>query len=135
MYQQLLIENMRNGPFSIAVDGSNNSGIERMNPLTVKIFDTNRGVVSTQFLDMCMSSESTAAGIFAKIQGVFDTHNIMRSKYAGVGLDNTSANIDCRNSTKTRIVKENPAAYVMGCPCHIVHNRAGKAGDAFEEVC
>ena len=43
---------MQNGPFSIAVDVSNDSGIEKMNPLTVKIFDTNQGVVSTQFLDM-----------------------------------------------------------------------------------
>ena len=135
MYQQLLVESMRNGPFSIAVDGSNDSGIEKMNPLTVKIFDTNRGVVSTQFLDMCMSSESTAAGIFAKMQGVFETHNILWSNCVGVGLDNTSVNMGCRNSIKTRIMKENPAAYVMGCPCHIVHNTAGKAGDAFEEVC
>ena len=53
----------------------------------------------------------------------------------GVGLDNTSVNMGCRNSIKTRIVKENPAVYVMGCPCHIVHNMVGKAGDAFEEVC
>ena len=40
----------------------------------------------------------------------------------------------CRNSNKTRIIQKNPAVYVMGCPCHIVHNTAGKAGTAFEEV-
>lgn len=102
-----------------------------MNPLTVKIFDINQGVVSTQFLDICISSGSTAA----KMQGVFDTHNILWSNCVGVGLDNTSVNLGSRNSIKTRIMKENPAAYVMGCPCHIMHNMAGKAGDAFEKVC
>ncbi len=40
----------------------------------------------------------------------------------------------CRNSIKTRILGENRATYVMGCPCHIVHNTAGKAADAFEAV-
>lgn len=27
--------------------------------------------------------------------------------------------------------EKNEAIYIMGCPCHIVHNTAGKAGDAF----
>ena len=38
-----------------------------MNPLTVRIFDTRGNVVNTQFLDMCMTSSSTAAEIYTKM--------------------------------------------------------------------
>ena len=39
-----------------------------------------------------------------------------------------------RNSIKTRIYAKNEAVYIMGCPCHIVHNTADKAADSFESV-
>jgi len=52
----------------------------------------------------------------------------------GIGVDNTSVNMGCRNSIKTQIIQKNPAVYVMGCPCRIVHNTAGKAGTALKEV-
>ena len=134
MYQKTLVECMRNGPYSIATDGSSDSGVEKMNPITVKIFDINRGVATTQFLDMCMSSVLTDEGIFSKIQEVLDKHDILWDNCVGMGLDNTSVNLGCHNSIKTRIKSKNPAVYVMGCPCHIVHNIAGKASDAFEGV-
>ena len=41
-----------------------------MNPLTVRIFDVQRGHVTTQLLDMCLTSGwdgGTAAAIFEKI--------------------------------------------------------------------
>ena len=44
--QGLLIDNMKQNPFSLATDGSNDTGLQKMNPLTVRIFDTNRGCVT-----------------------------------------------------------------------------------------
>lgn len=133
-FQNHLVDIMRNRPYSLAVDGSSDSDVEKMNPLTVKIFDLSRGVASTQFLDMCMSSVSTAEGIFSKVNNVLAKHSIPWEKCVGIGLDNTSVNLGCRNSIKTRVLQENPSVYVMGCPCHIVHNTASKAGQAFEKV-
>ncbi len=52
----MLVDQMKSEPFVIATDGSGDSAPEKMNPLTVCIFDVNRGMVCTQFLDMCMSS-------------------------------------------------------------------------------
>ena len=75
-YQRNLIHVMKNKPFSLAVDGSSDSDVKKMNPLTVKIFDTSRGVVSTQFLDMCMLSVSTAEAIFDEVDGVLLKHGI-----------------------------------------------------------
>jgi hypothetical protein len=133
-FQSILVDKMKNGPFAIATDGSGDSAPEKMNPLTVRIFDINRGMVCTQFLDMCMSSSSTAEGIFAKMQGVMQKHQISWDNCVGVGVDNTSVNMGCNNSIKTRVLQQNGAIYIMGCPCHIVHNTAGKAAEACETV-
>lgn len=133
-YQQALVATMRSGPFSVAIDGSTDMGREKMNPLTVRIFNSQSGMVHTQFLDMCMSSESTAEGIFQKMQAALEKHEISWMNCVGIAVDNTSVNVGCRNSIKTRIQGINPAVYTMGCPCHIVHNVVGKASSAFEVV-
>ena len=52
-----------------------------------------------------------------------------------VGVDNTSVNIGVRNSLKTRILQRNPAVFFNGCPCHIIHNAAQRAGEAFSVAC
>ena len=59
----------------MSIDGSTDTGVEKMNPLTARVFDTDHGVVTTQFLDMCMSS-STAAGIISKMQKALSKHGI-----------------------------------------------------------
>ncbi len=48
-------------PFSILIDGSNDSGLDKMNPITVKIFDTSRDKVQSRFLDMCLTNDARAA--------------------------------------------------------------------------
>lgn len=68
--------------------------------------DDNHGVISTQFLDMCMSSSSTAEGIFARMHEIFSKHSISWSNCVGIGLDNTSVNMGHRNSIKTRVVQK-----------------------------
>ena len=133
-FLECFLEHIRSNPFSLAVHGSSNSDFEKMNPLTVRIFDVNRGSVCTQFLDMCKSSSSTAQGIFAKMEEAMTTYNIPWKNCVGLSVDNTSVNMGCRNSIKTHVLDKNPAIYIMGCPCHIVHKTAGKAADAFEEV-
>ena len=52
-----------------------------------------------------------------------------------VGIDNTSVNIGVRDSLKSRITKRNSSVYFCGCPCHIIHNTAQKAGEAFTKSC
>ena len=47
-----LLEKMKNVPYSLAVDDSSDNGLQKMNPLTVRIFDVKRGRVTTQLLDI-----------------------------------------------------------------------------------
>ena len=60
-----------------------------------------------------------------------DKYEISWMNCVGIAVDNTSVNMGCRNSIKTRM---QGAIHVMGCPCHIVHNIAGKASSTFEAV-
>ena len=41
-FRMSLVDTMKSDPFSLAVDGSNNSRLQKMNPLTVRILDLNR---------------------------------------------------------------------------------------------
>ena len=42
LFIDFLVENMKAYPFSLLVDGSNDSSLEKINPLTVKIFGVKR---------------------------------------------------------------------------------------------
>ena len=66
---QELIENMRAHPFSVSIDGSNDTGLEKMNPVTVRIYNLKENSVSTRFLDMCLSSSSTAHSLYSALSG------------------------------------------------------------------
>ena len=127
-----LVEKKKIGAFSLMVDGSNDSGLEKMNPLTVRIFDRNS--INTYFLDMCPMASSTAEGIFtgmnsrlAKLLGIENPW----MNCTAVGVDNTSVNIGVRNSLKVCVQARNPSIYFNGCPCHIIHNAGQKGAEQF----
>ena len=76
----------------------------------------------------------TAESIFSKMDSVLHTNQIPWGNCVGVGVDNTSVNMGKANSIMTRVKQQNPAAYFMGCPCHIMHNMATKASESFTAV-
>ena len=56
-YHKYLIEHCKSNPFSLGVDGSNDTGVEKMNPVTIRIFDVNQSKqVTSHFYDMCTTS-------------------------------------------------------------------------------
>ena len=54
-FKKSLIESMKSRPFLIAINGSNDTGIEKMNLITVRYFDEDEGRVQTRFFDMCLT--------------------------------------------------------------------------------
>lgn len=129
---------MRNNFFSIATDGSNDSGLEKMYPITVRIFDINKSQIVTEFLDMCLTKgpeAGTAEAIFNKIDECFSKHKIPWENCKGCSVDNTNVNVGKSNSIKSRILNKNPNVFFMGCPCHTVHNTASKAMTHFGSIC
>ena len=127
---------MKNNPFSLLVDGSNDTGVEKLNPLTVKIFDITRQKVVTHLLDMCTTSGrdcGTAVAIFSKIDSALNRYEIPWCNCVGFGVDNTSVNVGLRHSIMTHVQQKNAECYFIGCPCHLVHNIAGHASEALQK--
>ena len=51
-----LVKEIKGNLVSLLVDGSNNTDVEKLNPLAVKIFDITRQQVVTYLLDRCTTS-------------------------------------------------------------------------------
>jgi len=127
-----LLSNMRSHPFSICIDGSNDTELEKMNPITVQIYDVTSNMVVTRFLDMCTTTGATAEAIYNMINVRLGSLLNCPNPWmlcTSVGVDNISVNIGVRDSIKTRVLM-----YFNGCPCHIIHNTAQKAGESFTEI-
>ena len=137
-FESVLIAQMKEGAFSLAIDGSNDSGLQKMNPVTVRVFDPNTGHVGTRLLDMCLTAgtgSATAASIFTAMDNALESREIPWTNCISLSVDNTSVNMGKHNSIRSRAVTKNSSIYMMGCPCHILHNTAQKASQAFGHVC
>ena len=107
-----------------------------MNPVTVRIFDISQKMVSQKFLDICLTKGTDASKpkeIFGAIQHTVDRYEIPWDNCIAFGVD-TNSNIGAKNSIKSRVTAVNPSVYFVGCPCHIIHNAAQKATEAFGEI-
>ena len=65
-FENVLVMQMKEEPFSLAMDGSNDNGLQKMYLVTANIFNVSQGHVTTRFLDMCLTSGSGSATV-AKI--------------------------------------------------------------------
>ena len=118
-------------------DASNDAGLSKMNPLTVRIFDINQKVISQKFLDLCLTKGLDASKpkeIFDAIHNTLERYDIPWDNCTAFGVDNTNSNIGAKNSIKSRVIAINPSVYFVGCPCHIIHNAAQKATEMFGEI-
>lgn len=73
-FEEELVQMMRNNPFSLAIDGSNDNGVEK--PVTVKAFDSQLGHVCTctRFLDVFLTSGTgSAASIFSALNRALES--------------------------------------------------------------
>ena len=55
-----LVDDMKKFPFRFMIGGSNDTGIAKMYPVTVRIYDVNFNRVMTKFLDMNLIEGSTS---------------------------------------------------------------------------
>lgn len=137
-FESVLVAHMKEEPFSLAIDGSNDNGIHKMNPVTVRMYDSNTGHIGTRLLDMCLTTgtgSATAANIFTAMNDALESRGIPWTNCVSLSVDNTSVNMGKHNSIRSRAVLKNPSIYTMGCPCHILHNTAQKASQTFGQVC
>lgn len=54
-FRASLVVTLKSQPFAIAIDGSNDNGLKKMNPLTVRLYN-GESRITTQLLDMCLTT-------------------------------------------------------------------------------
>ncbi len=107
-FKKELVNDMKNSPFSIMIDGSNDSGMAKMYPITVRIYDVEFERVMTKFFDINLiegRSSGTAATIFEHVDAVFEKYEIHWNSVTGLGVDNTNVNIGEHDSIKSRVLE------------------------------
>ena len=119
------------------LDGSSDTGLSKMFPIKVRVFEVNFNRVITKFFDMNLidgTDASTAEAMFLSADNQLDNYDISYNYCLAIGLDNTNANIGDNNSIKSRAKEKNENIAIAGCPCHILHNALSKAGEVFSQV-
>ena len=100
-----LVSAVRTEPFSIMLDASSDTGLYKMFPITVRIFDTNFDRIKAKFLDMNMPlgpNASMAAFEFNSIEELFTRFELSWKNVTGLGVDNTNSNISAHNLLKQK---------------------------------
>ncbi len=132
-----LISEMQNMPYSLMLDSSNDNNIQKMFPITVRIFDETFSRIMTKFLDMNLlegRDALTADVMFESVDTILTENNVRWDHCMAIGLDNTNVNIGEHNSIKSRAKEKNENIVIAGCPCHVLHNASSKAAMSFSEV-
>jgi hypothetical protein len=135
---EYVVQHCKEHPFSLGIDGSSDTDVHKMNPMTVRIFDINRShTVTTHFYNMCVTSgrdASKSAQLFLVVQAKMLEDEIPWSQAVSHSVDNTNSMIGVHNSFASRCKAQNSEIYVRGCPCHLAHIAASNADDAFSEI-
>ena len=108
-YQIELIGDLKSSPFSIILNGSNDTGIEKIFSVTVRVSDVNFNRVMSKFLDMNIKEGkdvSTAAAIFKSVDNLFAKIDLKWDSVTAIGVDITNSNIRQRNSIASRAKKK-----------------------------
>lgn len=114
-----VIKRMKIEPFSIMLDISNDTGFDKMFPVTLRLFDINFNGVMTKFLDMNMlvgRHASTKQLKFNSTGTLFNKFELIWNNVTDLGLSNTNSNIGARNSIKQRAIEKNGNVFASGCP-------------------
>ena len=98
------------------LDGSSDTGVLKMFPVTVRIFDINHQRIITKLFHI--------AEMFSSVDELFIKRGISWDFVTALGVDNTNANIGEHNFLKSRALEKNHNIFIARCPCHIVHNVA-----------
>ena len=86
---------VHNHAFSLGIDGSSDTDVEKMNPMTVRIWDINISkTVTTHFYNMCVTSgrdASKAEKLFEVVQAKMEEDGIPWSHAVSLSVDNTNS--------------------------------------------
>lgn len=97
-----IVEHCKTHPYSVGTDGSNDTMVEKMNLVSIRIFDINRSkTVTNHFFDMYLTEGEHGAKafkIFDAIEEKFTKDSMLCSNRVSLSIDNTYTMIGIRDS-------------------------------------
>ena len=111
---------MQELPYSLMLDGSSDSGIEKMFPVTVQVINVKFQRVIIKFFDMNVIegfNASTAEWMFQSEDNLLESKSTGWDYCMAIGLDNNNVKIGDHNSIKSRAQEKNENIIISGCPC------------------
>ena len=121
----------RSSPFSLATDGSNDGVDAQLYPVLITYFDDTAGSVKQGLLSLpACQQDSTGENIYRLLNSELNDQNIPWGNCVSFCADNASVMVGKHKGVTAFIHKVNPECYIMGCPCHMIHNTAKKAAQA-----
>jgi hypothetical protein len=134
MTQTSLCERMRNNPYTISTDGSNDSGSKQY-PLVVRTLNPQTGLIDSELLSIPVCTEaSTGENIFKLIDNDVMSRDIPWRNCLALGSDNASVMTGQHKGVYSFMKKKQPEIYLSGCVLHLVHISAKKAAGALPSV-
>ena len=125
--EQALIQCMREGPFSIATDGSNDFEDVKLYPLVVRFFNASQGRVVCLLLHLLESSVSTGEAIYKLMVDYLAKHNIPWTNCLSFAADIAKVMVGTGVGVAGHLRRQHPHVCVIGCACHLIHIAAEKA--------
>ena len=126
---------MQEIPYSLMLDGSNDTGLSKIFPITGRVFDVNFNRIMTNFFDMNLSTDApTAEAMFETVDSQLNNLDINWGYCRAIGLGNRNIIIKDHNSIKSVAKEKNGSIIIAGCPCNILNNAWCKAGEMFPQV-
>ena len=133
-----VVDYCKSNLLSVGHDGSNDTGVQKMNPDSMRIFDIkNFKTVSEHFFSMCLTEgehAGKASKLFEALEESFEADEIPWNNCASLSIGNTNAMVGKQNSVASRFLQKNPNIFIGGCPCHLAHITASHANDAFSNA-
>ena len=111
-FVSLMIDN----PFSMAIDGGHDSGLTKINPVSIRIFVQKTDRVQLRFYDMCTTTGRnlhTSDTIFSTLLDLFLTSQIPLINCVPFYCDNASVNLGKHHSIMTSVSELNPSIYFL----------------------
>nr|XP_015930873.1 uncharacterized protein LOC107457258 [Parasteatoda tepidariorum] len=132
--QEYMIQILKQSPFSLATDGSNDVNSTKLYPVVLSYFDESSGKIDTVLFSILPCSDNTGAGIFDVLNKEFQNKNIPWSNCVSFACDNTNTMIGHLKGVVSFIKKEQPNIVIQGCSCHYIHLAAKKGTAELKQV-
>ena len=93
-----IVQHCKTHPYSVGHDCSNDTGIQKMNPVSIRVFDVKRSkTVRDNFFNMCLTEGKDSiksSKIIEAIEASFEKEDMPWNNCVALSVDNTNTMVD-----------------------------------------